>query len=131
MNQPIYVAITGTQHYYGAAFIKPGQIIHLTKDPDNIHDHEAIRAEIIPIGKIGYVANSAHTVPNGCWSAGRMYDTFDRHICAIVRFIVKDLVIAELAPDIEEVYILKTTEQTSFDRQHRELSDYWEGLNSD
>jgi hypothetical protein len=53
VGQPIYVAIAGTQHYYGATFLKPGQLIHLKKDPDNQHDHEAIQADMIPIGKIG------------------------------------------------------------------------------
>ena len=69
VEQPIYIAITGTQHYYGAAFLKPGQIVHLIKDPDNPHDHEAIKVDMLPLGKIGYVANSPHTVPKGCRSA--------------------------------------------------------------
>lgn len=114
MDQPIYIAITGTQHYFGAAFLKPGQIMHLIKDPDNLHDHEAIKAEMIPIGKIGYVANSTYTVPKGCRSAGRIYDTFEHHICGIVRFVVKDTAIVELARGVEEVYIIKATEDASF-----------------
>lgn len=114
MEQPIYVAIVGTQHYYGATFLKPGQLIHLIKDPDNQHDHEAIQAEIVPIGKIGYVANSPHTVPKGCRSAGRIYDTFEHHICGIVRFVVKDIAIVELAAGVEEVYIIKSAEDAVF-----------------
>ncbi|WP_054819683.1 HIRAN domain-containing protein [Paenibacillus sp. Pae108] len=113
VEQPIYIAITGTQHYYGAAFLKPGQIVHLIKDPDNPHDHEAIKVDLIPLGKIGYVANSPHTVPKGCRSAGRIYDTFEHHICGIVRFVVKDIAIVELAPGIEEVYFIKSTEDVS------------------
>ncbi|OMD86488.1 hypothetical protein BSK67_28245 [Paenibacillus odorifer] len=61
-------------HRYDALFwnrlLKTGQAIQLFKNPDNPYDQEAIRAEIPPIGKIGYVANSAHTVPKGCRSAG-------------------------------------------------------------
>ncbi|MFC0212433.1 HIRAN domain-containing protein [Paenibacillus chartarius] len=110
----MYIAITGTQHYYGSTFLKPGQLVHLIKDPDNPHDQEAIKAEVIPIGKIGYVANSAHTVPKGCRSAGRIYDTFDHNICGFVRFVVKDTAIVELVPSIEEVYIIKTMEDVSF-----------------
>ena len=113
MEQSIYVAITGTQHYLGTTFLKPGQIIHLIKEPDNIHDQEAIRAEMVPVGKIGYVANSPSTVPKGCRSAGRIYDSFEHHICAIVRFIVKDTVIVELAPSLEEMYIIKTMQDVS------------------
>ncbi|SDJ83862.1 HIRAN domain-containing protein [Paenibacillus naphthalenovorans] len=114
MGQPIYAAIAGTQHYYGATFLKPGQLIHLIKDPDNQHDHEAIQAEMIPIGKIGYVAHSPHTVPKGCRSAGRIYDTFEHHICGIVRFVVKDIAIVELAAGVEEVYIIKAAEDAVF-----------------
>ncbi len=79
--QPIYVAVSGTQHYYGADFLKPSQIVHLIKDPDNPHDHEAIKVDMTPIGKIGYVANSTYTVPKGCRGAGRIYDTFEHHVC--------------------------------------------------
>lgn len=34
--------------------------IKLIKEPDNNYDKEAIRIELRGIGKIGYVANSAH-----------------------------------------------------------------------
>lgn len=114
MEQPIYIAITGTQYYYGAAFLKPGQIVHIIKDPDNPHDHEAIKVEMTPIGKIGYVANSPHTVPKGCRSAGRIYDMFEHHVCGMVRFVVKDAAIVELTPGIEEMYIIKTTDDVVF-----------------
>lgn len=117
MKQPVYVAIVGTRYYFGAEFIKPGQLIHLAKEPDNPHDHEAIRAEMTPIGKIGHVANSPHTVPKGCHSAGRVYDRFGDHVCAIVRFVVKDTVIAELAPDAQEYYIVaKSEDEVYFSR---------------
>ncbi len=114
VESPIYIAIAGMQHYFGTSFLKPGQFVHLTKDPDNLYDQEAIKAEIIPIGKIGYVANSAHTVPKGCRSAGRIYDTFEHHVCGIVRFIIKDTAIVELTPGAEEVYVIKTVEDFSF-----------------
>jgi hypothetical protein len=41
-----FVAIRGTSHYFGTGFLKPGQIVHLRKDPDNPYDQEAIRVEI-------------------------------------------------------------------------------------
>lgn len=109
-----YIAITGTSHYFGTGFLKPGQIVHLRKDPDNPYDQEAIRAEIPPIGKIGYVANSTHTVPKGCRSAGRIYDSFDQRISGIVRFIIKDTVIVELAPNLEEIYLIKMSDDVTF-----------------
>lgn len=51
--------------------------IHLIKDPDNEHDNEAIRAEMDGLGKIGYVANSPHTIVGESYSAGRLYDKID------------------------------------------------------
>lgn len=114
MEEPIFIAITGTRHYFGADFLKPGQIVHLIKEPDNSHDHEAIKVDIVPLGKIGYVANSSHTVPRGCRSAGRIYDTFEHHVCGMVRFVVKDTVIVELVPGIEEMYIIQATKDGTF-----------------
>ena len=114
MELPIYIAITGMSHYFGTSFLKPGQIVHLLKDPDNPYDQEAIKAEIPPIGKIGYVANSTYTVPKGCRSAGRIYDSFDQQVSGIVRFVIKDTIIVELAPNMEEVYIISMKENASF-----------------
>ena len=70
----IYITVTGTCHYYGQEFIEAGMTIHLIKEPDNEHDREAIRAEMDGLGKIGYVANSPHTVLGESHSAGRLYD---------------------------------------------------------
>ncbi|GMK38525.1 hypothetical protein PCCS19_15790 [Paenibacillus sp. CCS19] len=97
MKQPIHIAITGTRHYYGTDFLKPGQSVCLVKEPENGRDQEAIRVELPPIGKIGYVANSVHTVPKGCSSAGRIYDRIGQRTDGVIRFVVKDQAIVELA----------------------------------
>ncbi|GFN34184.1 HIRAN domain-containing protein [Paenibacillus xylaniclasticus] len=97
-----YAAITGLNHYYGASFLKPGLAVQLVKDPDNPYDEEAISVEISPIGKIGYIANSPNTVPRGCKSAGRIYDTFEQRTGGIVRFVFKDTAIIELSPNTNE-----------------------------
>ena len=102
MKQPVYVAVTGTNHYFGTDFVKPGQWIRLVKDPDNPYDQEAIQGEMPSIGKIGYVANSVRTVPKGCRSAGRIYDTFEEHVYSVVRFVVKETIIVEVVPSAEE-----------------------------
>lgn len=115
MEQRIYIAVTGTKHYYGTAFLKPGLFVRLTKDPDNRHDHEAIRVDLDPLGKIGYVANSTHTVPKGCRSAGRIYDTFEQPVNGIVRFVVHDTVIVELMPDIQGMIIVQSKANISFE----------------
>jgi len=102
----IFVAIVGVDNYFGSKIFKPGQILRLEKDYDNNYDGEAIMALLDPIGKVGYVANSTHTVPLGCWSAGRLYDTFESTAYAVVRFVTKQTIIAEILENVEfEIYI--------------------------
>jgi len=43
----------------------------------------------------GYVANSIHTVAKGTYSAGRLYDKFDRIAYAKIWFITEKVAIAE------------------------------------
>ncbi|MCR2803996.1 HIRAN domain-containing protein [Paenibacillus soyae] len=114
MEQPVYVAIVGTSFYFGTGFLKPGQPVQLIKDPDNRHDQEAIKAVMPPVGKIGYVANSSNTVPKGCRSAGRIYDTFDDHAIGVVRFVMKDTAIAEIVPHYESIFVFHSTEAITF-----------------
>lgn len=113
MDKPLFVAITGTNHYYGSDFFKIGLVMQLVKDRGNPHDDEAIRAEIPPIGKVGYVANSSFSVPRGCRSAGRLYDTFDDVTLAVVRFVVKDTVIVEVVKSMDILQIVHTTNENS------------------
>ncbi|WP_200889594.1 hypothetical protein [Cohnella kolymensis] len=96
-----------------AIFFKIGLVMQLVKDRGNPHDDEAIRAEIPPIGKVGYVANSSFSVPRGCRSAGRLYDTFDDTALAIVRFVVKDTVIVEVVKSVEILQIVHTNNENA------------------
>ena len=77
--------------------------------PNNPFDDEAIRVEIEPVGQVGYVANSTATVPRGCHSAGRIYDTFEQHCYGIVRFVTKETVIVELLDKIRMQIVLLET----------------------
>ena len=70
----IWFTLTGTNHYYGHDFLEKGMKIRLEKEPDNKHDHEAIRVLLDGVGHIGYVANSPYTVIGESYSAGRLYD---------------------------------------------------------
>lgn len=111
----VHVAVTGTKHHYGVDFFKIGMIVKLRKDPDNLHDSEAIGVEIPPIGRVGYVANSLYTVPKGCRSAGRIYDTFGEMTYGIVRFVVNDIVILEMTNQVEEWHVIHKSENTGYD----------------
>ena len=69
-----YFTLTGTKHYYGSNFLKPGMKVQLEKEPDNEFDPEAILVKLNGLGKIGYVANSPYTIVGESMSAGRLYD---------------------------------------------------------
>ena len=70
----VFFTLTGTKHYFGKDFLKPGMKLLLKKEPDNEYDKEAIMVIVDGLGKIGYVANSPYTVIGESMSAGRVYD---------------------------------------------------------
>lgn len=70
----VFFTLTGTKHYFGKDFLKPGMKLLLKKEPDNEYDKEAIMVTVDGLGKIGYVANSPYTVIGESMSAGRVYD---------------------------------------------------------
>ncbi len=106
-----YVAMVGCQHYFGTQIFKPGLVLKLVKEPENPYDAEAIRVELDPIGRVGYVANSAHTVPRGCFSAGRIYDTFEGELYGIVRFVIGEMAILELVENVKLTFRIITEEK--------------------
>ena len=101
MEKSIYITITGGNNYFGKVPFKPGRIFKLEKEPDNHYDDEAIKVSHPFIGTVGYVANSIHTVYEGTYSAGRLYDKFDSEAYAEVMFITHSSVIARVLADDE------------------------------
>ena len=69
-----FFTLTGTKHYYGTDFLKPGMKLELKKELDNEYDKEAIVVNLEGLSQIGYVANSPYTVIGESMSAGRLYD---------------------------------------------------------
>ncbi|WP_035773061.1 HIRAN domain-containing protein [Butyrivibrio sp. VCD2006] len=92
----IYFTITGMNYYYGSDFLKKGMKVKLVKEPDNEYDKEAIRVELKGLGKIGYVANSPHTVIGESKSAGRMYDLMKKKAKAKIVLITPRGALCEL-----------------------------------
>ncbi len=82
-----FFTLTGTKHYFGEEFLKPGMELQLKKEPDNEHDKEAIFVTVEGLGKIGYVANSPYTVIGESMSAGRLYDKIGETAVAEVVFV--------------------------------------------
>lgn len=70
----VFFTLTGTKHYFGTDFLKPGMKLNLKKEPDNEYDKEAIMINMEGLGKVGYVANSPYTVLGESMSGGRLYD---------------------------------------------------------
>ena len=92
----MFITITGTDFVYGNDYLEKGMIVNLIKEPDNKYDKEAIRVELKPFGKIGYVANSVKTVIGECFSAGRLYDKIGDKANAEICFVTPSGVIAKV-----------------------------------
>ena len=92
----IYFTIAGVKHYYGSDFMKKGMEVKLIKEPENEYDKEAIRVEMKPLGKVGYVANSTYTVLGESMSAGRMYDRIKKKSKAKIVAVLPQGVICKL-----------------------------------
>ena len=99
------ITITGTGHYHGQEFITPGMKIRLVKDPDNEYDREAIRAELKGLGKIGYVANSPHTVIGESMSAGRLYDKIGDTAKATVLYVLPRGILCRVKVNSQKEYV--------------------------
>ena len=94
-----YITVTGLCHYYGEHPFALGQKVTLVKEPANPYDREAIRVELPGLGKVGYVANSTHTVAEGCLSAGRLYDKIGDTARAKVKYILDDAVVCKVCKE--------------------------------
>lgn len=94
--KPIYFTITGTKHYFGSDFLKPGMKVKLQKDTHNEFDNEAIAIKLDGLGKIGYVANSRYTVLGESYSAGRLYDKINKKATGTVLYVLDNGVLCRL-----------------------------------
>ncbi len=94
-----YFTLTGTQFYYGSDFIEPGTKVKLKKEPDNKYDKDAIEVRMKGLGKIGYVANSVHTVIGESMSAGRLYDKIGNKAKGVVVMVTSRGVICKVVEE--------------------------------
>lgn len=46
------ITITGLNYRFGSEFLKKGMKVKLVKEPDNVHDKEAIRVDFKGLGTI-------------------------------------------------------------------------------
>lgn len=99
----MYITITAFQKFHGSKPLKLNGIIKLVKEPDNKYDTEAIACEMRHFGKIGYVANSTHTVIKGCMSGGRVYDKINDEYFAKIKFVSESNAIAKILTSDEYI----------------------------
>lgn len=92
----VYFTLTGTSHYHGNSFLKPGMELQLRKEPDNRFDKEAIMVKLEGLDIIGYVANSSFTVVGDSQSAGRIYDRIGKKARAKVVLVTEHGTICRL-----------------------------------
>jgi hypothetical protein len=101
-----FVTIAGFSSFYGLIPFEEGQIVFLRKEPENLHDAEAIAVHLPYIGTVGYIANSPRSVVRGTMSAGRLYDTVENDAVARVMFIAESHIICELLSKKKTGYYL-------------------------
>ena len=89
-DESIYITINHIDDFCAVNHLRVGDELTLKKDPDNYYDDEAIAVYDKNNAKVGYVANSVHSVVRGTNSAGRLYDQFKYEASCIVRFIVAE-----------------------------------------
>ncbi|KAF1297401.1 hypothetical protein BAU15_11320 [Enterococcus sp. JM4C] len=126
MERDLYITITGTHHYFGMKPFEIGNFLSLVKEPNNFFDEEAIAVMAPVIGKVGYVANSPHTLARGCMSAGRIYDLLPNECMVVPRFITQTKIIARVYPDKK---LVTHTEITIADSEEfKEMTDFYRKL---
>ncbi len=92
----MFITTIAFEKMQGTKPLKLNGIIKLVKEPDNTYDPEAIACEMRHYGKIGYVANSVHSVIKGCMSSGRVYDKIEDEYFAKIKFITGNMAIAKI-----------------------------------
>ena len=103
MKENDFITITNIKEYIEIGMIKIGEVLHLKKEPENAYDMEAILVEDKNEIPIGHVANSVSSVAKGTHSAGYIYQSFKDSILCTVKFIYRDMIIAQLQTSQEEI----------------------------
>ena len=91
-----YITIVGAEKYVGVEALRPGTVLSLKKDRNNIYDDEAIMVTGNSKVCCGFVANSVDTVARGTYSAGCIYNMLPKNPSCEVLFVLEDSGIAKL-----------------------------------
>ena len=86
----IFVTVNHLDDYMPIIALKPGDILTMKKDQNNLYDDEAIAVYNEHECKVGYVANSVATVVRGTYSAGRIYDKIEDEQRCKIQFVCSE-----------------------------------------
>ncbi len=89
-DESIYITINHIDDFCAVNHLRVGEELTLKKEPDNYYDDEAIAVYDKNNVKVGYVANSVHSVTRGTYSAGRVYDRIGDRAECIVGFVMTE-----------------------------------------
>ncbi len=92
----MYFTMVGCNYCFGNEFMKKGMKLKVKKEPDNKYDKEAMEVRVKGLGKVGYVANSSHTVRGDSMSAGRLYDRLGKKAKAKIVAVIPGGAICEI-----------------------------------
>ena len=106
-----YVTVVGITHYYGNGLFSVGDVLRCKKEPDNVHDEEAIQVMLPFLGTVGYVANSFYTVAKGTMSAGRIHDTVKKRFYVRIMFITSNQIICRIEENVDRKILEKEIEK--------------------
>ncbi|MBQ6893074.1 MAG: HIRAN domain-containing protein [Clostridia bacterium] len=92
----MYITIAGYKHYFGLLPFSVGKLVTLVREVENAYDKNAIAVYQENYGKVGYVAATTETAAYGTEVAEQVLPHIGDGICAAIRFIAGEYVIAEL-----------------------------------
>ncbi len=95
-DKSIYITINHIEDFCPCCNIRVGDELTLKKDLNNCYDDEAIAVYDKNNVKVGYVANSVHSVARGTYSAGRVYDKISDGTVCLIRFMNEESVISKI-----------------------------------
>lgn len=96
MINDTYITIIETDDSYSLDELKIGEILNLTKEPDNRLDSEAILVTNKEGEHYGYIANSIDIVAKGTHSSGYVYNLINDNTKCKIDFIFGERAIGRL-----------------------------------
>lgn len=99
MPEELFVTVTGFGVVRDNAPVPIGTKLVCMKEPDNLHDDDAIHVTTTGGSHVGYLANKPDTKANGTLSSSRIYDRVGRAFLIEVMFTTRTKIICKVIDD--------------------------------